>query len=38
MEVHNVELVMSAVAPSQYPTTGYPEVALAGRSNVGNHH
>lgn len=35
MEVHNVELVMSAVAPSQYPTTGYPEIALAGRSNVG---
>jgi len=35
MEVHNVELVMSAVAPSQYPTTGFPEVALSGRSNVG---
>ncbi|WP_412990139.1 ribosome biogenesis GTP-binding protein YihA/YsxC [Pediococcus siamensis] len=35
MEVHNVELVMSAVAPAQYPTTGYPEIALVGRSNVG---
>mgnify|MGYP003362258277 CR=1 FL=1 len=35
MEVHNVELVMSAVATSQYPTTGYPEIALSGRSNVG---
>lgn len=35
MEVHNVELVMSAVAPSQYPTTGFPEIGLAGRSNVG---
>ncbi|HIW72321.1 MAG TPA: ribosome biogenesis GTP-binding protein YihA/YsxC [Candidatus Levilactobacillus faecigallinarum] len=35
MEVNNVELVMSAVQPSQYPTTGYPEIALVGRSNVG---
>jgi len=35
MEVNHVELVMSAVAPSQYPTTGYPEIALVGRSNVG---
>ncbi|WP_047999967.1 ribosome biogenesis GTP-binding protein YihA/YsxC [Lactiplantibacillus herbarum] len=35
MEVHDVELVMSAVAPSQYPTTGFPEIALSGRSNVG---
>ncbi|TDG75159.1 hypothetical protein C5L31_001036 [Secundilactobacillus malefermentans] len=35
MEVNNVELVMSAVSPTQYPTTGYPEIALVGRSNVG---
>ncbi|PWG00687.1 ribosome biogenesis GTP-binding protein YihA/YsxC [Levilactobacillus bambusae] len=35
MEVNNVELVMSAVAPEQYPTTGYPEIAFVGRSNVG---
>lgn len=35
MEVQEVELVMSAVAASQYPTTGYPEIGLVGRSNVG---
>lgn len=35
MEVHNVELVMSAVAPEQYPVTGQPEIAFVGRSNVG---
>jgi len=35
MEVNHVELVMSAVDPVQYPTTGYPEIAFVGRSNVG---
>lgn len=35
MEVQAVELVMSAVQPSQYPSTGYPEIGLVGRSNVG---
>ncbi|WP_367294823.1 ribosome biogenesis GTP-binding protein YihA/YsxC [Levilactobacillus yonginensis] len=35
MQVNHVELVMSAVDPVQYPTTGYPEIALVGRSNVG---
>ncbi|CAK8054231.1 ribosome biogenesis GTP-binding protein YihA/YsxC [Eupransor demetentiae] len=35
MEVHNVDMVMSAVSPSQYPTDGKPEFALVGRSNVG---
>lgn len=35
MKVHNAEIVMSAVREDQYPTTGYPEIALAGRSNVG---
>ena len=35
MEVHNVDLTISAVRPDQYPKTDYPEVALVGRSNVG---
>lgn len=35
MEVHNVELQISAVRPDQYPEQGYPEIALVGRSNVG---
>lgn len=35
MKVHNVEMIMSAVRPEQYPDVGYPEFALAGRSNVG---
>jgi GTP-binding protein len=35
MIVHNVELVISAVRPEQYPEDGLPEFALAGRSNVG---
>ncbi|WKA59984.1 ribosome biogenesis GTP-binding protein YihA/YsxC [Planococcus shenhongbingii] len=35
MIVNNVELVISAVRPDQYPEDGLPEFALAGRSNVG---
>ncbi|UQS86478.1 ribosome biogenesis GTP-binding protein YihA/YsxC [Nicoliella spurrieriana] len=35
MDVHNVNLLISAVNPAQYPKTGYPEIALVGRSNVG---
>ncbi|MCE4044755.1 ribosome biogenesis GTP-binding protein YihA/YsxC [Lysinibacillus fusiformis] len=35
MKVHNVEMVISAVKPDQYPEDGLPEFALAGRSNVG---
>lgn len=35
MKVHQAELVISAVAPKQYPNEGLPEFALAGRSNVG---
>ncbi|MCG3089278.1 ribosome biogenesis GTP-binding protein YihA/YsxC [Sporosarcina cyprini] len=35
MKVNNVEMIMSAVKPEQYPDNGYPEFALAGRSNVG---
>lgn len=35
MKVNQVELVISAVKPEQYPDDGLPEFALAGRSNVG---
>ncbi|AQP52988.1 YihA family ribosome biogenesis GTP-binding protein [Vagococcus penaei] len=35
MKVHNAEIVISAVQPEQYPKTPLPEIALAGRSNVG---
>lgn len=35
MKVHNAEIVISAVSPAQYPDTQLPEIALAGRSNVG---
>ncbi|CDQ39414.1 MULTISPECIES: ribosome biogenesis GTP-binding protein YihA/YsxC [Virgibacillus] len=35
MKVTNAEIVISAVSEKQYPTDQLPEVALAGRSNVG---
>ncbi len=35
MNVHNAEIVISAVSPKQYPESQLPEIALAGRSNVG---
>ncbi|MBE7030946.1 MAG: YihA family ribosome biogenesis GTP-binding protein [Ruminococcaceae bacterium] len=35
MNLHNASLTISAVNPKQYPSTGVPEVAFAGRSNVG---
>jgi GTP-binding protein len=35
MIIKKADIEAVAVAPSQYPQTGYPEVALAGRSNVG---
>lgn len=35
MKVHQAEIVISAVAPAQYPDTNLPEIAIAGRSNVG---
>lgn len=35
MQVHQTEIVISAVRPEQYPATQIPEIALAGRSNVG---
>jgi GTP-binding protein len=33
--IKNVELLMTAGNKSQYPETDYPEIAFAGRSNVG---
>ncbi|MGO4888602.1 ribosome biogenesis GTP-binding protein YihA/YsxC [Anaerobacillus sp. MEB173] len=35
MKVNKAEIVISAVKPEQYPDTNLPEIALAGRSNVG---
>lgn len=35
MKVTHAELVISAVRPDQYPSDSVPEIALAGRSNVG---
>lgn len=35
MKVTSSEIVISAVKPDQYPAVDLPEIALAGRSNVG---
>ncbi|MFP4979278.1 ribosome biogenesis GTP-binding protein YihA/YsxC [Paenibacillus sp. CN-4] len=35
MKVTSAEFVISAVGPDQYPQDALPEIALAGRSNVG---
>ncbi|WNQ12935.1 ribosome biogenesis GTP-binding protein YihA/YsxC [Paenibacillus aurantius] len=35
MKINQAEFVISAVGPGQYPTDALPEIALAGRSNVG---
>ena len=35
MNVKSAEFVTSAIKPSQYPPSGRPEIAFAGRSNVG---
>lgn len=35
MQVNNVELEAVGVKMEQFPTTGLPEIAFAGRSNVG---
>jgi GTP-binding protein len=35
MKVNEAAFVISAVGSSQYPTDALPEIALAGRSNVG---
>lgn len=35
VNTNNVKLMISAVTKMQYPNTSMPEIALAGRSNVG---
>jgi len=35
MNLHNASLTISAVSPKQYPVAAVPEIAFAGRSNVG---
>ena len=35
MRIKTAEIEISAVTKKQYPQTGLPEIALAGRSNVG---
>lgn len=35
MNLHNAELLVSAVKESQYPKGDLPEIAMVGRSNVG---
>ncbi|HHX51198.1 MAG TPA: YihA family ribosome biogenesis GTP-binding protein [Clostridia bacterium] len=35
MKVTRAEYVISAMSPAQFPLEGLPEIALAGRSNVG---
>lgn len=35
MKIKSAEIVMSAVSKAQYPEGDLPEIALAGRSNVG---
>ncbi len=35
MKIRDVRFVKSAVKPDQYPDDPVPEIAFAGRSNVG---
>ncbi|REK75908.1 ribosome biogenesis GTP-binding protein YihA/YsxC [Paenibacillus paeoniae] len=35
MKIMDVQFIISAVRPEQYPEDALPEIALAGRSNVG---
>jgi GTP-binding protein len=35
MHIHHANFICSAATPEQYPPAGPPEVAFAGRSNVG---
>ncbi len=35
INTHNAEIMLSAVSKAQYPQDTMPEIALAGRSNVG---
>ena len=36
MKINTIELIISAVRESQYPTDKLKEFLLVGRSNVGN--
>ena len=35
MNLHNVEFLKSAASPKDFPTDRLPEIAFAGKSNVG---
>jgi GTP-binding protein len=35
MKIISAKCTSSAVGPNQYPDTGYPEIVMVGRSNVG---
>jgi GTP-binding protein len=35
MHIHSAEFIKSAQKPDQYPMAAFPEIAFAGRSNVG---
>ena len=35
MNLHNVEFLISAAAPKDFPQNRLPEIAFAGKSNVG---
>ncbi|MBR4109868.1 MAG: YihA family ribosome biogenesis GTP-binding protein [Oscillospiraceae bacterium] len=35
MNLHNVEFLISAASPKDFPTNRLPEIAFAGKSNVG---
>jgi len=35
MKIKSAKYIISALGPNQYPNTGYPEIAMVGRSNVG---
>jgi len=35
MKIISAKCTISAVGPHQYPNTGYPEIVMVGRSNVG---
>ncbi len=35
MNIHNAQIAISAVKPTQFPNKGVPEFAFVGRSNVG---
>ncbi len=35
INIHNADIILSAVSKAQYPSDDLPEIALSGRSNVG---